>query len=706
MERREEEEDEEQKKEEARAGAGGKMTRRPFRLRAPPTPYDRPPAAGGKERREGDGWVSKILVRPASTIIPSLFSPSPSAASNQDYPPLSESFLGTRQDDADRVSSPDNQVLQAKDRGVFAEKSQPFGDPEVHQLSGDEARNVCDSGGIAEVISMLNLLFLCREQSNCLMKLLLSRTRDLSHDNRPAAGFVTKADGTLNLKAPRKSAQSAVLPEQRITPKPREASEMRVAHDVGSSPVEIAKAYMEALANESNHNSHDGRLELEKATFDNCASASDMSYSSDVKLPICWPGAFVESSYRYHTPQTHRTKVEPYKFQRTPYYGSNFSRSKFQAGDQSPQIVPLSRWKRSTTFGGVMFFEREVKHQGTSKRTQKLASCIFVEASQKHKYIDPLFCVWNEHYEEFPHTREFCYRSIENEIAIKLMFQIHVPEKYNESTPSKEFGTSNLANFRLMSSATSNDKNLPSPLGMTSEKDSLASSLNFQAAEGSKYNIGPSSVHPKSSQMARKILEHLDRTVPSPKEKMVQLKLEKTGTKDFLNSACLAMDGREKRTDVSIIADDKPNSLSMDTAAAEEATTRLIMDNNHDKRPSITPNSTNQSILRAMEKTSEGFAFTFPVSTPINAPSQAPPTPTMTSSPAVCRMLSNTEDTIPSFTFSSPRADNGLVFSFGSISSPTLTDTTTLQFKFGSEKQRNLSFSSTSKDTYGLWVGS
>ncbi|XP_065047603.1 uncharacterized protein LOC135678579 [Musa acuminata AAA Group] len=487
---------------------------------------------------------------------------------------------------------------------------------------------------IVKVISMLNLLFLCREQSNCLMKLLLSRTRDLSHDDRPAAGFVTKTDGTLNLKAPRKSAQSAVLPEQRITPKPREASEMRVAHDVGSSPVEIAKAYMEALANESNHNSHDGRLELEKATFDNCASASDMSYSSDVKLPICWPGAFVESSYRYRTPQTRRTKVEPYKFQRTPYYGSIFSRSKFQAGDQSPQIVPLSRWKRSTTFGGVM-----------------------------------------------------------------------VPEKYNESTPSKEFGTSNLANFCLMSSATSNDKNLPSPLGMTSEKDSLASSLNFQTAEGSKYNIGPSSVHPKSSQMARKILEHLDRTVPPPKDKMVQLKLEKTGTKDFLNTACLAMDGREKRPDVSIIAD-KPNSLSMDTAAAEEATTRLIMDNNHDERPSISPNSTNQSILRAMEKTSEGFAFTFPVSTPINAPSQAPPTPTMTSSPAVCRMLSNTEDTIPSFTFSSPRADNGLVFSFGSISSRTLTDTTTLQFKFGSEKQRNLSFSSTSKDTFGLWVGS
>lgn len=611
------------------------MTRRPFRLRAPPTPYDRPPAAGGKEQREGDGWVSKILVRPASTIIPSLFSPSPSAASNQDYPPLSESFPGIRQDDADRVSSPDNQVLQAKDRGVFAEKSQPFGVPEVHQLSGDEARNVCDSGGIAEVEQWLKQKTFSREQSNCLMKLLLSRTRDLSHDDRPAAGFVTKADGTLNLKAPRKSAQSAVLPEQRITPKPQEASEIRVAHDVGSSPVEIAKAYMEALANESNHNSHDGRLELEKATFDNCASASDMSYSSDVKLPICWPGAFVESSYRYRTPQTRRTKVEPYKFQRTPYYGSIFSRSKFQAGDQSPQIVPLSRWKRSTTFGGVM-----------------------------------------------------------------------VPEKYNESTPSKEFGTSNLANFCLMSSATSNDKNLPSPLGMTSEKDSLASSLNFQTAEGSKYNIGPSSVHPKSSQMARKILEHLDRTVPSPKEKMVQLMLEKTGTKDFLNSACLAMDGREKRPDVSIIADDKPNSLSMDTAAAEEATTRLIMNNNHDKRPSITPNSTNQSILRAMEKTSEGFAFTFPVSTPINAPSQAPPTPTMTSSPAVCRMLSNTEDTIPSFTFSSPRADNGLVFSFGSISSPTLTDTTTLQFKFGSEKQRNLSFSSTSKDTFGLWVGS
>ncbi|RRT55319.1 hypothetical protein B296_00040545 [Ensete ventricosum] len=360
---------------------------------------------------------------------------------------------------------------------------------------------------IVKVINMLDLLFLCREQSNYLMKLLLSRTRDLSHDDRPATGFVTKADGTLNLKAPRKSAQSAVLPEQWITPKPQEASEMRAAHDVGSSPVEIAKAYMEALGNESNHNSHDGRLDLEKSTIDNRASASDMSYSSDVKLPMCWPGAFVESNYHYRTPQTRRTKVEPYKFQRTPYYGSIFSRSK-------------------------------------------------------------------------------------------------VPEKYNESTPSKEFGTSNLANFCLMSSATSNDKkNLSSPLGMTSEEDSLASSLNFQTAEGSKYNTGPSSVHPKSSHMARKILEHLDRTVPSPKKKMVQFKLEKTGTKVFLNSACLAMDG-QKGPDLSIIDDDKPNSLGMDTAATEEvsflalATTRLITDNNHHKRPSITPKSTNQSILR------------------------------------------------------------------------------------------------------------
>ncbi|URE15441.1 hypothetical protein MUK42_11218 [Musa troglodytarum] len=614
MERREEEDEEQQQ--EARAGAGGKMTRRAFRLRAPPTPYDRPPAAGGKERREGDGWVSKILVRPASTIIPSLFSPSPSAASNQDYSPLSESFPGTRQDDADRLSSPDVRTKYHRQRiKVFLLKN-----PSLLVIQ----RSISFQAMKPEI-----------EQSNCLMKLLFSRTRDLSHDDRPAAGFVTKADGTLNLKAPWKSAQSAVLPEQWIRPKPREASEMR-AHDVGSSPVEIAKAYMGALANESNRNSHDGRLELEKATFDNCASASDMSYSSDVKLPICWPGAFVESNYRYRTPQTRRTKVEPYKFQRTPYYGSIFSRSKFQAGDQSPQIVPLSRWKRSSTFGGVM-----------------------------------------------------------------------VPEKYNEPTPSKEFGTSHLANFCLMSSATSNDKkNLSSPLGMTSEKDSLASSLNFQTAEGSKYNIGPSSVHPKSSQMAQKILEHLDRTVPSPKEKLVQLKLEKTGTKVFLNSACLAMDGHEKRPDVSIIVDDKPNSLIMDTAAAEEATTRLIMDKNRDKRPSITPKSTNQSILRAAEKNSEGSVFTFPVSTPINAPSQAPPTPTMTSSPAVCRMLSNNEDTIPSFTFSSPRADNGLVFSYGSISSPTMTDTQTLQFKFGSEKQQNLSFSSTSKDTFGLWVGS
>lgn len=58
-------------------GAGGKLARPPFRRRVQPTPYDRPPrtaAAVGEEGR--GGWLSRLFIRPASRLFPSLFSSS------------------------------------------------------------------------------------------------------------------------------------------------------------------------------------------------------------------------------------------------------------------------------------------------------------------------------------------------------------------------------------------------------------------------------------------------------------------------------------------------------------------------------------------------------------------------------------------------------------------------------------------------------
>ncbi|WOK93683.1 hypothetical protein Cni_G02383 [Canna indica] len=65
---------------------------------------------------------------------------------------------------------------------------------------------------------------------------------------------------------------------------------------------------------------------------------------------------------------------------------------------------------------------------------------------------------------------------------------------------------------------------------LTYEKDSLGCSLNSHNAEAFENNMGLSSVHPKSSQNARKILEHLNITIP-PKEKIIHLDLVKADTK-------------------------------------------------------------------------------------------------------------------------------------------------------------------------------
>ncbi|CAK9172415.1 unnamed protein product [Ilex paraguariensis] len=51
-------------------GAGGKFRKRPLR-RPQTTPYDRPPTALRNPGRKSDGWLSKLVVDPASKLISS-----------------------------------------------------------------------------------------------------------------------------------------------------------------------------------------------------------------------------------------------------------------------------------------------------------------------------------------------------------------------------------------------------------------------------------------------------------------------------------------------------------------------------------------------------------------------------------------------------------------------------------------------------------
>ncbi|WOL09234.1 hypothetical protein Cni_G17987 [Canna indica] len=553
--------------------AGGKLTRRLFRRRSSSTPYDRPPLAV----RQRGGFVSDIVARAASVILPSVFSSSsslPAAAADtgkdrQASP--SKSFSNSRQEEFDRkekyvmVHSYDEQMARENNPGVIAEKSQPNANPSIDNHLSEKARNVCDSDDITEIELWIKQRTFSSDQSNHIMEILRSRTSNHSHHN-PCTAIGSEADGALDSNAPMEPSLCGVVSEQWLKPKPQDTTQMKVVSDV-SSPAEIAKAFIKGREAESCHKSYDGRLEMETSTFYNGVCASKIPPSVSKSL-VCWQETPLENNNSYFTPNNTRTKVGRHSFQRTLYSGSIFSRSKFQGGreNQKNQNVPLPIWERYTS-GGVM-----------------------------------------------------------------------VPEKHDGSIYSEEFNNSHLPSASFPTSSASKDatKSFSSTLKLTSEKDSLGCSLNSHNAEASENSMGLSSVHPKSSQNARKILEHLNITIP-PKEKIIHLDLVKADTK-IMKDPSSTLRAPEKE----LLA-----------AANSSPSTNLL--------PSFTPMSRKQTMMGATEKSSDkGFGFTFPVSTSLDDSSE-PSTPTLTSSPAACRMISNTANSSRAFSFG-PRRKGQLIF--------------------------------------------
>ncbi|KAG6528412.1 hypothetical protein ZIOFF_010586 [Zingiber officinale] len=662
------------------AGTGGKLTQREIRLRITATPYDRPALT---KRSKGYDWIS---ARPTPAVFSTKFAAASTSASIHDpQPSTSEALPQSRQEDCDRPSSSrDLLIIQAFEKLiVFVQEMDTelelardaSADPSKDQSFG-EATNMCDNSGIAEVelwlkqrtfsrqllregcgttktttnnagkpllirVNLLIVVFLSREQSKHLKELLQSRTRDFSHQEG-------ETNGILNQQVPIKS-QSLVLSGQLLTPKSEKSLKTLVVHDGSSSPVEIAKAYMEGLVTEPYHEPPEGVLK-NKAS-DNNALASELAYSSLMRTPVCWPGAIVENNGSHRTPKTVGLKVEPYSSRRTPYSVSIFSKSKFQDGRGSQRTGTVSSfgWKKSSA----------------------------------------------------------------------SLRGITVPPKYSESTPSKELLDSNLVNFSSTpSTAPTDTKNLSSTWKASYGKDSMALNSNFHIAGGSE-DVHFPSVPPKSTQIAMKILDHLNRTIPSPKEKMVYSP-EMIGTKSVSK---FASDWHTKKPD-----DGKTKASLLSKGATEKdnfpedkATAMPTMKDHNAVLLSVTPMGKGQ-LLGATEKSRDAVVkVLISSSTPLKDLSETPSTPALTSSPAdvafkvpvssstslnaspeppaipgstalVPTIPTSIPNNIPSFSFRSPSRDSGLNFSFATTSNPTVTDTPEPQFKFGSEEQRSLTF--------------
>ena len=96
---------------------------------------------------------------------------------------------------------------------------------------------------------------------------------------------------------------------------------------VGCSPIEIAKAYMEAQTSASVH-------ESQKRKFRALSHGVETDNSTSIFFPkvatdssVRWPGSVVRDYPNYLTPQSNKGRNLPQPLSRTPYSGSVFRRS-------------------------------------------------------------------------------------------------------------------------------------------------------------------------------------------------------------------------------------------------------------------------------------------------------------------------------------------------------------------------------------------
>nr|ABK94594.1 unknown [Populus trichocarpa] len=238
--------------------------------------------------------------------------------------------------------------------------------------------------------------------------------------------------------------------------------------------------------------------------------------------------------------------------------------------------------------------------------------------------------------------------------------------------------------------------------------------------------------------MAQKILEHLERNLPTPKEKSAELRLATSWKKSLSsnnnNSLANGPDSLRKpdqadKTNSAQATEDRGNLLfkfaprevtvQADSAAKDNtsASDMKAVPNaassefpSFQKKPpthssgnkpvlsSITVGKPDQRWALSSDKTTSGF--TFPVSATSGVNSE-PPTPTiMPSTSATVPSPPKDASSIPSYSFGSKKSDPALVFSFPSTSNASIPDNASsdLKFKFGSEKTTRLSFSSIGKD--------
>ncbi|XP_043700715.1 nuclear pore complex protein NUP1 isoform X2 [Telopea speciosissima] len=721
-------------------GTGGKFRKTPAR-KPSPSPYARPANQTTLHaQRIERGWLSKF-VDPASRLLsggatrlfPSFFSKTPAVVIASP----------THSDAEDSGVKQDARLVNPKPTSEIPETVMEGGGQmdEVHGIKcisqiDEHAReklgNSSDGSGLSEIEQLMKGKTISRDELNRLMEILHSRVVDHSDvDGR-------EKKSTRVTVVP--EATGDVLGEEKVrTPVQEKLADIlsgvsnpilqpTIRDEVGSSPVEIAKAYMGARASELSLSSQSRIWKDERTAVQNNDFASKrMSIlPSSPKSSIYHPDAVVQNQSSYLTPQTQRGRIGLHNLPRTPYSRTVFPRS-------TSKVTP---------FHGVFDNSRNI----LSTHSKQFQSPVYGSRQTKAEILDD---------------------------GVGSVGPIRrIRQKVVSTTPTRVAGSRHPSNSSSLWTEDSDASKTFLPTFKRNLDPGASSSGNsaFQPGDSkaSNFNVGVTTVHPQSSELARKILEHLDRTVPTPKEKSAELKLAMVRKKpsscefttsrpneqfgslhvedsDSLKSRNLLgenfSDQENEDRGISFLADSntnhssqiKTNEVSMGVGASGRSLKnqpyplRNQMDvvsvqksvrgaavsegfTSQMKPPSqssgaklgLTSISINKPDSKRAVFLDNGVGFTFPVSASFGALSE-PPTPSIMPSSSA-RSLPQQEEgnTAPVYSFGSKSSSGqNLVFSFPSTSTSISThdDSSTPKFTFGSDRKKSeVSFSSLGKD--------
>ncbi|KOM40050.1 hypothetical protein LR48_Vigan04g024800 [Vigna angularis] len=417
-------------------GAGGKL-RKPAPRKPLPSPYARPPEATRQR------WISKLvdpalrlIAGGATRLLPSIFS----------------------------AATPPSPILcptsAADDQDVW--KTGDSHEDGSHR-SNLHVRNVYTSLKLEKMLLIFSRF--TQDEFDRLVAVINSRVMDLSNveqgkENTSLTSSKDAEHGPPNVSNEQRNEESAGAIWGTSTP-----LVSKVQDEIGASPIEIARAYMNSRVSEAGPSSKNTIHVVENTVLHGVEGAiKPYDPAPSKKSSTCWPGSVVQDAYI--TPQSQR-RYGLHNFPRTPYSRTLLTKSKskfihMQGENNHISSTPILQSKTA------MYLQDKSK-AGASE--------------SGYGSVGPI--------------RRTRHRVGAQSSSRKPVYSSLNGPSHRESSGVDSF----------------------TPVAKSIETVGTGSTHKPLV-----FPVGVPTVHMHSSLMAKKILNHIDRNIPTPKEKFAELK--------------------------------------------------------------------------------------------------------------------------------------------------------------------------------------